>query len=174
MSVYKPPLSFNVNKPAEWKSWRTSFVAFRSLSRLNVEEADYQICSVNYVMGMPASENIYDQFVDKIEVTLENVLAEYDHYFQPSKNLIYLRAQGPEETIEQYFQNLHILAKNCDFSVDEAKIRDRMVVDLYGEAPSDRLQLENDLTLNKEIELATQFEQLHMQKKQRVEDNAAN
>lgn len=174
MPVYKPPQRFDFEKPDGWKSWRQTFLAFRKLTKLDTETPDMQVCSLKYCMGMPESENIFDTFTGlPAQITFDSVLTNYDSYFQPRKNLVHLRAQfdkrvqNREETVEQFVRALHVLAKDCEFSSAEERVRDRFVVGLNDDEISDKLQLEIDLTLKKAIDIARQFEQIKNQKKER-------
>ncbi|CAM1293670.1 Uncharacterised protein r2_g276 [Pycnogonum litorale] len=175
MPQYHPPGKFDFCKPAEWKAWCSKFLAFRKLSKLEAEPVDMQVCSLKYVMGMPESVNIFETFENTLPpvYTFEHVLAKYNAYFQPRKNLVHLRAQfdkriqNADESVEQYVRALHPLAKDCEFADHEERIRDRLVVGLSNEVLQDKLQMETDLTLAKAVVIARYYEQIMKQKQER-------
>eukprot|EP00731_Ephydatia_muelleri_P025358 Em0017g441a len=74
------------------------------------------------------------------------------------------RSQLDGETVDQYIAVLHNLAKNCDYGKLKSElIRDRIVVGIRDSALSQRLQLDPDLTLEKAMRVARQWEAVQEQ-----------
>ena len=68
------------------------------------------------------------------------------------------RDQKPGETVEQYIRCLYELAEHADFSEKEETIRDRIVLGLLDKELSEKLQLQEGLTLRQVTVMARQHE----------------
>ena len=93
------------------------------------------------------------------------VLAKFDSFFQPRKNVIFERArfnrrqQAEGETAEQFIVALYHLASTCNYGpLQDEMIRDRLVVGIRDSALSERLQLDPELTLDKAKKMVQQKE----------------
>ena len=76
------------------------------------------------------------------------------------------RVQRSDETADQYVTELKLLAKNCEFGVLESElIRGRVVYGITSERVKERLLREQDLTLDKALELCRINEQSKEQMK---------
>ena len=64
------------------------------------------------------------------------------------------RIQGDAESVDQYITKLQLLAKNCRFNeLQEELIRDRIICGVNSETLQVRLPREDDLTLEKAINI---------------------
>ncbi|KAL1474001.1 hypothetical protein MTO96_038309 [Rhipicephalus appendiculatus] len=95
------------------------------------------------------------------------VIEAFDSHFVIKKNIIYQRAlfnrriQDEREPMTNFITALHILAERCDYGdLKDELIRDRIVVGVRDQKLSTKLQLEQDLTLEKAVRCAKQFEVL--------------
>ena len=93
MAKFSPPSNFSFDKPGEWPDWKQRFVRFRTATKLDKEDGAVQVSSLIYSMGGEA-ENIYRSFVfaDNEEDNFTIVLAKFDDYFVPRRNVIHERA----------------------------------------------------------------------------------
>ena len=132
-----------------------------------------QCAAFRYVIGQEGRD-IYntmafkDTEFDKIEV----LFSKFDEYCEPRKNIIMerykfnTRMQRSDETPDQYVIELKLLAKNCEFGALESElIRDRVVYGITSERVKERLLREQDLTLEKALELCRINEQSKEQMK---------
>ena len=62
--------------------------------------------------------------------------------------------QRDEEPIEKFVRGLYELAENCDFPKKNDQIRDCLVIGLKSKELSEKLQLREDLSLEKAVEIA--------------------
>ena len=106
--------------------------------------------------------------IDKIEV----LFAKFDEYCEPRKNIIMerykfnTRVQRNDETADQYVTELKLLAKNCEFGILESElIRDRVVYGIMSERVKERLLREQDLRLDRVLELCRINKQSEQQMK---------
>ena len=95
--------------------------------------------------------------------TYEEVTEALNGYYHARKSTIAERAkfnrrcQKPGEPVEQFMQDLHRLAEDCEYSeLREQLLRDRIGV--LDDSLSDRLQSRPDLTLADAVRLARQDE----------------
>ena len=174
MPKFNPPCEFKFDCPAAWPEWKQRFSRFRLATKLNKDDGDVQVSSLIYAMGSEA-EKIFSSFTfaeegDKKKYDV--VLAKFDAYFVPQRNLVhdracfYQRNQQQGETAEMYIRTLYELAEHCDFeNKRDEHIRDRLVVGIRDKELSRRFQLVGgaDLTLAKVIAETRQAEEITKQ-----------
>ena len=95
---------------------------------------------------------------------------KFDNYFVIRKNVIFERAkfnrrvQEEGETVDEFVTALNKLAEHCNYgTLVEEMIRDRLVLGLRDTKPSERLQLDSELTLEKAVNQARQSEAVKKQ-----------
>ena len=95
----------------------------------------------------------------------DTVLAKFDSYFVPKRNVIherakfYTRQQHSGESVEQFLRSLRELAVTCDFKENEEEaIRDKLVIGLLDKDVSQKLQLEETLSLASAVDTARHYE----------------
>ncbi|XP_026825789.1 uncharacterized protein K02A2.6-like [Ooceraea biroi] len=113
------------------------------------------------------SEEVMIQVMPSITASTRfvEVKAKFDAYFSPKRNVIFerykfnSRVQETGETVDSFVTALHSLAETCEYGVlRNDLIRDRIVIGIRDTRASKRLQLINDLTLEKALEIARQAE----------------
>lgn len=169
MSKFNPPSEFNFTSPGEWPEWKQRFAHYKLATKLNKENGEIQVCSLIYAMGSEA-EKIFTSFEfmgedDKKDYDV--ILANFDDYFIPRRNIIHERAcfyhhnQLQGEKAEAYIRVLYELAENCDFGDKrDEHIRDRLVLGIRDKELSQKLQLTADLTLAHVIQQVRQSEEV--------------
>lgn len=170
MAKFTPPGVFDFSSPASWPDYVARFRRYRIASKLDKEGGEVQVCTLIYCMGAQA-EKILDSFnlsaedAKKFDVVIERLNA----YFQPKVNLIHeraqfhMRSQKPDESMETYIRALYECSEHCKFGNREEAIRDRLVLGVRDQTLSEKLQLTEDLTLDKAQEIARQFETVKLQ-----------
>eukprot|EP00731_Ephydatia_muelleri_P022771 Em0015g354a len=100
----------------------------------------------------------------------EEVMRKLDKHFQVRRNVILERArfnrrdQLDGETAEKYITELYSLVEHCDYgTMTEEMLRDRLVVGIRDKTMSEKLQLDQDLTLEKAKIIIRQREAIHDQ-----------
>ncbi|XP_037520549.1 uncharacterized protein LOC119397183 [Rhipicephalus sanguineus] len=98
------------------------------------------------------------------------VIEAFDSHFVVKKNIIYERAlfnrriQDEGEPMTDFITSLYTLAERCDYGdFKDELIHDRIVVGVRDQKLSTKLQLEQDLTLEKAVLCVKQFEVLKQQ-----------
>lgn len=95
------------------------------------------------------------------------VTDSFTSYFIPKMNVIFerskfnTRVQEMGETVKEFVTALHKLAETCDYSkfgtgMQDELIRDRLVIGLLDKKVNQKLQLEDNLTLTRAIQVARQ------------------
>lgn len=182
MAKFNPPADFSFDKPTEWPDWKQRFERYRVATKLNKDEGAVQVSCLICAMGAEA-ENIFKSFTfteDRDKDDIKIVLAKFDEYFFPRRNVIHERAcfhqrvQRPGEKAESFIRALYELSEHCDFgAAREEHIRDRIVVGIQDREISRRLQLMSDLTLALTIQTVRQSEEVAAQVSQQGDTAAA-
>ena len=119
----------------------------------------------------PRAEKIFSQFglADAEANDFQTVRGRFNDYFEPKRNVIHERAkfhkrnQKEGESVEEYIRHLYELSEHAEFADRESTIRDRLVLGLFDQELSEKLQLESELTLTKATQLARQSELVKIQ-----------
>ena len=166
-----PPEPFNFARPDDWSRWKRRFEQFRVASGLDSESGAKQVSMLLYCMGGEAEMVLTSVGVKKKEnEEYEEVMRKLDKHFQVRRNVIFERArfnrrdQLDGETAEKYITELYSLVEHCDYgTMTEEMLRDRLVVGIRDKMMSEKLQLDQDLTLEKAKIIIRQREAIHDQ-----------
>lgn len=171
------PNNFDFQSPHEWPKWLRRFERFRIASGLNKKNETEQVNLLVYAMG-DKSDDIFLSFnLSADEAKEYNVVVDkFTQFLVPKTNIIFersrfnTRVQENGETVEEFITALYKLSENCGYEkfagLRDEMIRDRLVVGLSDKRVNERLQLEDDLKLEKAIQVARQSENI---KKQNLE-----
>ena len=180
--LFQQPAEFDFSSPNKWEDWRDRFYRFRLANKLNKETGEVQISSLIYSMGIEA-ENIFKSFNLSADDSknFDTVIESFNNHFIPKKNVIHERAkfhqrqQQKGETTESFIRSLYELADNCNFGTDKnERIRDTIVVGLRDKMLSTKMQLHEDLTLDKAVTMARQSEMVKSQVRDQVGTSASD
>ena len=153
----QPPQPFRFDTPDEWPKWRRRFEQFRVASGLSKEDEERQASTLLYCLGEEADDVLTSTNISTEDrKKYKQVLAKFDAHFKVRKNIIFERArfnrrmQEEEESVEQFITSLYSLADNCEYgNMKEELIRDRLVVGIKDVTLSERLQMDEALTIDK-------------------------
>ena len=162
----KPPDSFDFKQPDGWTKWKKRFERFRVASGLADESELKQVNTLLYCLGEEAEDVLTSTNITEDDKEKYNpVMAKFDEFFQVRKNVIFERArfnrrnQHEGESIEQYISQLYSLSESCDYgALKEEMLRDRIVVGIRDTSLSERLQMDDKLTLEKAKKMVRQKE----------------
>ncbi|XP_073966944.1 uncharacterized protein, partial [Choristoneura fumiferana] len=167
-SVLSPPSSFNFDENVintatgntfqAWEKWKKGFQIYYKACELQKKTSESQMNILLHVIGEQCRD-IVDQFKEKC-TTLEGVIKKLDEHFKTKKNVtverhrFFTREQKEYESIDQYVFELRKLAQSCEFGeLYDGLIKDRLICGVTSAAIRERLLREDDLTLNKALEL---------------------
>jgi len=136
------PDCFNFKTPDEWPQWRKQFKQFYIGSGLSSQSDDQLINTLLYCLGEDTEDVLMSTgILDKDRKKYAQVLAKFDSFFQPCKNIIFERAsfnrrqQAEGESAEQFIIALYHLASTCNYGpLQDEMIRDRLVVKIRDSA----------------------------------------
>jgi hypothetical protein len=155
----------------KWPAWKARFTRFRSATDLCTKSDARQISTLIYCMGDKA-EDIFKSLQLSTEDAdkYDKVLDAFDRYFVIRKNIVFeraqfnLRRQLPGETAATFITALNKLADTCEFgALRDELIRDRLVISICDAKLSEKLQMDDKLTLEKAITTIRQAESVHQQ-----------
>lgn len=171
------PIDFSgsTNLSSNWKTFKSQFNIFKIAKGYSKMSEEEQIANMLVLMGSD-STRIYEQFEFTVTATgtnktLDNVIAMFDNYFEPVKNVIYERVkfnqliQEPNQSIHQFIIALQTQAKLCDYggTIVEELIRDRIVVGVRDKNLREYLIDIENLDLPTCIQKAKQYVSYHEQ-----------
>ena len=164
MSKFNPPkeLSFEGNLSENWERWKKEFKFYLTATESDEKEDNVKISRLLTTIGEKARD-IYYTFTFASEgddMKLEPVIAKFDEYFNPRKNLPYTRFkfftynQVNGQTIDEYVTELKSRCRHCEFgTLKESLIRDRIVAGIQDAKVRERLLRETDLSLDKAVSM---------------------
>lgn len=159
-----PPERFDFGHPEEWPKWIRRFERFRQASGLAEKSEESQINTLIYAMGDEA-DDILSTFglTTEEKKKYDTVVEKYQNHFIKRRNPIFERAkfnqrkQEEGESVDSFVTALYGLAKHCDYgALHDQMIRDRLVVGLRDAALSEKLQMDETLSLEKAMASARQ------------------
>ena len=173
MSQYQisPPETMSFGNPSEWPRWKSRFARYRTVSGLNSKSEEEQIDALMYIMG-DKSEDIFKSFDISREDAkkYDKVLEKFDGYFVGKRNIIFERAQfnrrvqRPGEPINDFITDLYAMADKCNYgTLRDELLRDRIVVGIIDQSLSEKLQLDQGLTLQTALEKVRLSESIKQQ-----------
>ncbi|XP_011859611.1 PREDICTED: uncharacterized protein LOC105557076 [Vollenhovia emeryi] len=168
------PETFDFNSPSDWPRWRRRFERFRLASKLNTLTEEEQVNTLIYLMGEKADEIMITFALTAAEEKNYNtIMQRFEGHFSPKTNVIYERArfhtriQNPGESACDFVTALHNLASKCNYgNLKDEFIRDRIVVGIADKKLSEKMQLDDTLTLDKAVKTITQSEEIKKQTEQ--------
>lgn len=167
----QPPDPFDFGKPHEWPKWIRRFERFRQASNLTSSSQENQVNTLMYCMGDDADDVLKGLKLSAADqLDYAKVKEGFEKLFVVKKNIVYERArfnsrkQEPNESVETFVTALYGLAEHCNYgTLHDELVRDRIVVGLADLKLSERLQMKEDLTLEKAIDVARQSEEVKKQ-----------
>ena len=164
MSKFNPPkeLSFEGNLSENWERWKKELKFYLTATESDKKGDDVKTSRLLTTMGEKARD-VYYTFTFATEgddMKLNPVIAKFDEYFSPRKNLLYTRfkfftyKQTNRQTIDEYVTELKSRSRHCEFdTLKESLIRDRIVAGIQDAKVRERLLRETDLSLDKAISI---------------------
>ena len=177
-----PVLEIHDSQAAEkWKKFKRAWNNYSLATELDKKSEAVQVATLLTVIGEEAREvfaTFKDWTVEGDESKIKPVLAKFEAYCQPRKNVPFERyrfnhhAQEPGETYDQYRTALRKIADGCEFDkiTPDQILRDRLVFGIRDAKARERLLRELDLTLQKTDEICHAAESMLEQVKM-VDDN---
>uniref|UniRef100_T1J2T8 Retrotransposon gag domain-containing protein n=1 Tax=Strigamia maritima TaxID=126957 RepID=T1J2T8_STRMM len=173
-NTFSAPEKFNFADTASWVQWKRIFSQYRLITGLAKQPEENQVGALLYCMGGHANE-IFDalKLSENDQKVFETVLTAFTNQFIAKRNYIFERAklnsrvQKEDETIDQFATEIYALSGNCGLEkvtdVWAMLMCDRFVIGVKSKQLSEKLQLVEDLTFDKALVMARQYEQIKAQ-----------
>ena len=165
------PEPFNFSRPSEWEKWICRFDRFRLASGIHKKEEASQVNTLIYSMGDRADDILQSfRLTDEDSKKYKTVKEKFDSYFVKRHNTIFeqarfnLRKQEQGESVDTFITALYELVEHCSYGqLHDEMIRDRIVVGIRDSNLSEKLQLDDKLTLETAIQHVHQSETIKQQ-----------
>ncbi|XP_072377884.1 uncharacterized protein [Diabrotica undecimpunctata] len=158
------PSEFDFTQPQTWHQWKKRVERYMSISGFGQKSDKDKLDLLLYLMGNEA-EDILLQNQPGENASFQDVMQIFDNHFIPRRNTIFerfqfnSRVQRPGEPVGNFISSLHTLAEHCSYgALKDELIRDRIVIGIADKKVSERMQLNDGLTLEKAIQIARQAE----------------
>ncbi|KAJ8047849.1 hypothetical protein HOLleu_06962 [Holothuria leucospilota] len=162
MEKLKAPkqMTFEGNCVANYKRWIQALEMYFVASGVNKKLDSVKIANLLHIGGerMISIYNVFQWDNDDDVNKYDKVKEQFSRYFEPRKNLTYLRyqfftrSQKEGETIDSFITDLRNKAKDCEFAtLTESLIRDRLICGLRDDSVRCKLPRVDKLTLEQAI-----------------------
>ena len=158
----KPPSELNLdvcgNYLEIWKAWKNDFLIYLQATE-SASKSDLVKSSILlHCIGKNAKE-IYQTFTfdqDSDKMKYDSIIAKFDEYFMPRKNLTFLRfsfltaRQEQGEKFDDFYTRLRKLSEDCELGdLRNSLVKDVIIIGLYDKRLQERLLRESDINLDK-------------------------
>lgn len=158
MDGLKPPSQWcmdSTNLSKSWKIWKEEFTLYLELALPEAEEKT-RVKLFYYLIAEPGRELCGTLIGAQARVTVSDLMGKMDEHCNPKVNetveryRFFARNQTSGETIDKYVTDLRMLASTCNFGqLKDSLMRDRIVCCTYSSGWRERLLREDNLTLDK-------------------------
>ena len=160
------PKPFEFARPEEWPRWIKRFERYRVVTGLNKKDGPTQVSTLIYAMGEKAEDVLTSLSMSADELKdYSAVKTKLEGHFVKKRNIIFERArfnqrrQEEGEPVDAFITSLFTLAEHCQFgTLHDDLIRDRIVFGLRDSRLSEKMQLDDTLTMERAITSARQSE----------------
>ena len=175
MNKLTPPRELNfsaVSLSEEWRRWEKSFTNYYAAAELREKSRATQVAILLNCAGEEARD-IFDSF--NVEVTADAttcdvVLQRFRTYCNPKKRpafesfKFWQRQQAEGEPFDKWLMELRVLGRNCEFGdTFNRQLRDKILFGTRDDVARQRMLEEEDLTLEKAINICHTLESTNAQ-----------
>ncbi|KAJ8018904.1 hypothetical protein HOLleu_42848 [Holothuria leucospilota] len=153
-------MTFEGNCAANYKRWIQALEIYSVASGVDKKSNSVKIANQLHIGGerMIAICNAFQWDNDDHVNKYDKVKEKFSRYFEPRKNITYLRyqfftrTQKEGETIDSFITDLRNKGKDCEFAtLTESLIRDRLICELRDDSVRCKLLRVDKLTLEQAI-----------------------
>ena len=166
-----PPMEMKGDLSANWTLFSDCWSDYITANGLKDEEDTVLSAKLHSVMGIECRKilkHLPMQEADRNKP--DKIIEALKNYFEPQKNVIYERykfnscSQEANEGIDAYVTKLRRLASSCEYGqLEDQMIWDRIVIGTRSNTVRGRLLHDNQLNLNKAIEICRADEAANLQ-----------
>ena len=176
------PMNTKGDQVNNWEFFKQQWEDYEVAPGLNKQDPKIRLATLRSVMGKECLQIFLNlKLTDEEKNDVQTCINALETYFKPKRNVVYERylfnscTQGPEETVDGYVNRLRKCASTCQFgTLTEELIRDRLVLGLREHSTKLRLLKEDNLDLNKALNICRSSEIANSQlKAMSLEDKKA-
>ncbi|GBM76307.1 hypothetical protein AVEN_166164-1 [Araneus ventricosus] len=159
-----PPLKLNFNHVESWKLWKQRFKFYMHATSLNDKPESQKVAILLHVIGVECLE-IYKTFNAISSASMNDILAKFEAYFVPQRNITYERqrlfllVQREGQCVDDFITELRKQLRNYDYGSQS----DSVLVDLSESRLRERLLRVPDLDINKAVDMCSAAETSKLQ-----------
>ncbi|GBL80181.1 hypothetical protein AVEN_29157-1 [Araneus ventricosus] len=164
-----PPFKLNSNHAESWKLWKQRFKLYMDATSLNTKPESQKVAILLHVIGEECLE-IYNTFSEVSTASMNDILAKFEAYFVPRRNITYERqrlfflAQREGQSVEDFITELRKQLRNCDYgSRSDSVLVDQLVRGLRESRLRERLLRVPDLDIKKAVDMCRAAETSKLQ-----------
>ena len=161
------------DKTANWEFFRQQWEDYEVATGLDQRDPKIRLATLRSVMGRECMQIFMNlKLTDEERKDVKTCVEALETHFKPKRNVVYERyvfnmcSQNPEETVDEFVNRIRKLASSCQFGIlTEELIRDKLVLGISDQTTKLRLLKEEDLTLNKAVNICRSSEIANIQLK---------
>lgn len=155
-----------------WPSWYHGFKRYAVTTGLFLKDNNVQVNNLTNAMGSCADDILTTLRIDEDTIQYKTLIGKVETFFKVRRNVLAerqkfnKRVQGRQEdgrtvqeSVEEFINSLYTLAETCEYGeLKDELIRDRIIAGVKDERLSDQLVQQDDLKLEKAVEMARKWE----------------
>ena len=161
------------DKAANWEFFRQQWEDYEVATGLDQRDSKIRLATLRSVMGRECMQIFMNlKLTDEERKDVKTCVEALETHFKPKRNVVYERyvfnmcSQNAEETVDEFVNRIRKLASSCQFgTLTEELIRDKLVLGISDQSTKLRLLKEEDLTLNKAVNICCSSEIANIQLK---------
>ena len=163
-----PTLDLSVDRYSTWRTWRKKWEDFSTITRLQREDNKAYIAAIIRYTFTDDTRNIYESF----DLSQEDnnkpdvIIARLEEFAKGlinetlEKHIFNSRKQEDGKCFDDFLTELKLLSRNCNYCEGcyPGLLRDRIVAGIQSDIVRKKLLSENELTVEKAINICTASE----------------
>ncbi|GBM41732.1 hypothetical protein AVEN_173131-1 [Araneus ventricosus] len=128
-----PPFKLNSNHVESWKLWKQRFQLHMDATSVNAKPESQKVAILLHVIGEECLI-IYNTFNEISSASMNDILAKFEAYFVPQRNITYERqrlfllVQREEQSVDDIITELRKQLRNCNYgSLSDSALVDQLV-----------------------------------------------
>ena len=165
------PMVCTGDKVANWEFFRQQYEDYEIATGLDKKEQKIRLATLHSVMGRECMQIFMNlKLTDDEQRDVNTCMEALQAHFKPKRNVVYERyvfnlcSQNSDESIDEFLNRIRKLSSSCEFgTLTEELIRDKLVLGIQDETTKLRLLKEDNLTLNKALNICRASEVANVQ-----------
>ena len=165
------PMVCTGDKVANWEFFRQQYEDYEIATGLDKRSQKIRLATLRSVMGRECMQIFMNlKLTDDERRNVNTCMEALQAHFKPKRNVVYERyifnlcSQNTDESIDEFLTRIRKLSSSCEFgTLTDELIRDKLVLGIRDETTKLRLLKEENLTLNKALNICRASEVVNVQ-----------